>query len=137
MLVVTERNYFLPRLYKRYLPWLATIPVMQGMTWMPTWKSLPNSVKAKRYGPPSCFTDFVHEILSYGIRNLIHTKTEFITSGRMRIGSNVTLDGIYPVCPRSPNFLSGRIGMVEEGGGKRRLFANRKLYQSASFALVS
>lgn len=85
MRVVTEIKNFLPRLYKLYLSRLATIPVMQGMTWMPTWKSLPNSVKPKRYGPPSCFTDFVHEILSYGIRNLIHTKTELITSGALWI----------------------------------------------------
>lgn len=52
----------------------------------------------------------------------------------MRIGSNVALDGIYPVCPRSPLHF-GRIGMVEEGGGKRRLFAignyiNQRLLRS-------
>lgn len=26
---------------KRYLPWLSTIPLNQGMSWDPTWKALP------------------------------------------------------------------------------------------------
>lgn len=67
---------------------------------MPTWKSLPNSVKPKRYGPPSCFTDFVHEILSYGIRNLIHTKTELITSGALWI-KRIR----YPFYPMNTTYL--------------------------------
>lgn len=32
-------------LLHRYVPWINTIPVNQGMCWTPTWKSLPNMVK--------------------------------------------------------------------------------------------
>nr|UJQ92583.1 MAG: putative RNA-dependent RNA polymerase [Mitoviridae sp.] len=31
----------LPTLVHRYLPWVSTIPLNQGMSWVPTWKSLP------------------------------------------------------------------------------------------------
>lgn len=30
-------------LFDRYAPWIRDIPVIQGMSWEPTWKSLPNS----------------------------------------------------------------------------------------------
>lgn len=32
----------LPQLVSRYIPWVTTIPLKQGMTWLPTWKAIPN-----------------------------------------------------------------------------------------------
>lgn len=72
----------LPQLWKRYTPWISTIPLMQGMEWLPTWKSLPNmglwrkmaisSVKAgdiKGVDPrkvTSVFPVFPYELAAYG-----------------------------------------------------------------------
>jgi len=39
--IVGEMKVFLPDLLSRYLPRLSTIPLCQGMSWVPTWKSLP------------------------------------------------------------------------------------------------
>ena len=38
---VAKVEPFLARLFKRYVPSIATIPLEQGMTWEPTWKALP------------------------------------------------------------------------------------------------
>lgn len=32
----------MPSLIARYLPWVHTIPLEQGVRWIPTWKALPN-----------------------------------------------------------------------------------------------
>lgn len=65
-------------LQKTYLPWIQDIPVVQGMSWVPTWKSLPNSPKC-RTGRRivSCFPALKFELASFAR----HTRVELETQG--------------------------------------------------------
>lgn len=52
-------------LIQTYLPWIPTIPVIQGMSWSPTWKSLPNltTIRGKKVVSPLC--SIRREVLAY------------------------------------------------------------------------
>ncbi|KAL5798384.1 hypothetical protein ACOSQ2_003204 [Xanthoceras sorbifolium] len=48
MSICSELTTRFHHLQKTYLPWISEIPVYQGISWVPTWKSLPNSPKCRR-----------------------------------------------------------------------------------------
>jgi hypothetical protein len=52
----------LPRMCDLYCPWIKEIPLNMGFSWVPTWKSLPNSPGDKHR---SCFTVIHEEIDSF------------------------------------------------------------------------
>lgn len=58
-----------PGLMEKYIPWISTIPVEQGIRW--TWKSLPNTVaimdlKGRVTKVTSCFLSFYYELVAFG-----------------------------------------------------------------------
>lgn len=83
---------------QRYTPWISSIPVHQGITWEPTWKSLPNSDKSldlldKKKDYPilksvgsyvkkgaSCFTCLKYELGAYSILELLSNSLEGMIS---------------------------------------------------------
>lgn len=71
----TENSWgcYFPLWYILTLPWIRTIPVKQGLSWRPTWKSLPNMMmKRKR---PSFLTSWKYEVAAYAqslIREISH-----------------------------------------------------------------
>lgn len=67
VLTVCEEIYqSMSWLIRKYLPWISTIPIKQEMRWIPTWKSLPTSVKDRRGKTiKSCLTSLVSEMAAF------------------------------------------------------------------------
>lgn len=79
--VVAEARPRIKPLLLRYLPSISTIPLFQGMSWRPTWKSLPTFSQVKEWylqeGPsdkksdsyipffPSVFSSLLFEMSAY------------------------------------------------------------------------
>lgn len=136
-----------------YLPWISELPVDQGMSWVPTWKSVPNSVVSSPVGGrvSSIFLAFGFELAAY----CSYCATEFT-----RLKGIIPPSGVlwekrirFPLDPEGnegdeskveqdfrekvyqhlmiPNLVHfdiapiklGRLSCVIEGGGKRRFIA--------------
>lgn len=41
-------SFFFKELLQRYVPSISSIPLLQGMTWDPTWKATPSKMKPIR-----------------------------------------------------------------------------------------
>lgn len=76
--LVSQVKSKLPTLVSRYMPWLTTIPLNQGMTWDPTWKALPTHKITERIlelrvvkrkgaarGKRSVFTSLAYELSGF------------------------------------------------------------------------
>lgn len=85
------KEYF-PRLQRKYMPWISTIPLEKGMKWVPTWKSTPMTGRQFKKGwsksartkldmempgadaPPNIFSDFKHELAAFAWNvNKVHS----------------------------------------------------------------
>lgn len=137
----------LPLLVSRYIPWVTTIPLKQGITWLPTWKSLPNYKVFKGFGlPKSPYIGWVLELRVFSSMVMfIHKMGEQFSPlclwpSRVRYAldpnnpkyTNLDLDECERTfAPRLPNvegpakayFSFGRLGSSTEGRAKRRIFA--------------
>lgn len=141
------------QLISRYMPWLPTIPICQGISWEPTWKAIPNGRIPKDalykhyHNRPvrSAFLGQTYELCAYGsILQLEHAHEGFFSSAilwrpRIRFAcdpnntlfANIDLEWFERwVGPCLPTFAAidyygdfGKLGMVIEGAGKRRIFA--------------
>lgn len=93
--IITEK---IPNLVNRYLPGVSTIPLNQGMKWVPTWKSLPTfkqmndllrqNAREQGIGFPfkgsiqSCFPAVFFELSAYTfLLEFIHSRGEQWSSG--------------------------------------------------------
>ena len=152
--VVGELKTHGMELIYRYLPGISTIPIHQGISWEPTWKSVPNvripvDLLEPRYRDKpvrSAFLARPYELFAYEtIRRHECAQEEFFSSSilwysRIRYAidpmnttyANKDLDWFEKwVGSRLPSFEDlgitgaylGKLGMVIEGGGKRRIFA--------------
>jgi hypothetical protein len=59
-----------------YLPQISKIPLNKGLSWVPTWKGLPNDDKLfDKRGQPNAFSSLKYEIASFARDvNLIHSR---------------------------------------------------------------
>jgi len=75
---VADIKHSMKQLILRYVPWITTIPLYQGMSWYPTWKALPTHrltqrvwiermrLKGKNVSKiRSIFTSLPHEIAAF------------------------------------------------------------------------
>lgn len=137
----------LPTLVARYIPWVTTIPLRQGMTWLPTWKAIPNYKVFKGFDLPKspyivwplelrCFASMLRFIHSKGEQFsplcLWPSRIRFALDPNNKIYTNKDLDACEnSFAPRLPNvegpaakhFCFGRLGSSVEGRAKRRIFA--------------
>ncbi|KAK4839043.1 hypothetical protein QYF36_018578 [Acer negundo] len=123
---VAKIKWDLPSLVQRYLPRVSTIPLHQGMCWEPTWKAIPNM---------AFFSDYmirgahVKQQWSQGLLWIPFTR--FALDKENKMISGWCLDQfektIGPTLPTPEEFgcrpITGRLGQLIEGGGKRRIFA--------------
>lgn len=139
-----------PFILPLYLPWIHTIPLNKGLSWIPTWKSLPNSDRLfDKKIPSNVFSSLKREIASFaGDVNKIHS-LEGIFSPGMLFAKRT----LWPLCEdttrglhedmefyernvgivfsdlaqafkeSSARLYPGRLAQVVEGAGKRRIFA--------------
>jgi len=136
-----------PVLVSRYIPWVTTIPLKQGMTWLPTWKAIPNYKVFKGFGlPKSPYIVWPLELKCFGsMLRFIHSKGDqfsplclwpsrvrYALDPRNKIYTNLDLDAceksfapLLPVVegPAAQHFCFGRLGSSVEGRAKRRIFA--------------
>lgn len=49
----------------RYCPWVTQIPIEQGISWIPTWKLVPNLDRDRKV-VPSIFPSLTYELSVYG-----------------------------------------------------------------------
>lgn len=140
-------------LINRNLPWISTIPLYQGISWEPTWKAVPNIKIPKDALYPhywnkavkSGFLALTYELAAFGtMLQLEHAHGAFFSSGglwreRIRFALDPTNTETYHkdmewfekwVGPKLPTFSQldytgffGRLAMVIEGAGKRRVLA--------------
>lgn len=137
----------LPILINRYIPWVTTVPLKQGISWLPTWKSIPNYKVFKQFGLPKspyivwplelrCFGSmlrFIHSRedqfsplclwpprIRYPLdsRNTAYTNTDLDACENTFAPHLPTVDG-----PAAKHFCFGRLGSSVEGRAKRRIFA--------------
>lgn len=136
-----------PVLIPRYLPWVNTIPLKQGITWLPTWKAIPNYKVFKGFDLPKspyivwplelrCFASMLRFIHSKGEQfsplclwphrtryaldpfNKIYTNKDLDACEQSFAPNLPTVDG-----PAAAHFCFGRLGSSTEGRAKRRIFA--------------
>ncbi|KAG8044296.1 hypothetical protein GUJ93_ZPchr0138g27 [Zizania palustris] len=136
-----------PILIKRYMPWISSIPLSQGMTWAPTWKSLPNYGILKMVGVPrspylywplelKVFGSLLRFIHSYGEQFsplvLWPHRVRFAFDKMNSIYANQDVDkcesSFAPHLPTTDDpckqfYKFGRLGQATEGRAKRRIFA--------------
>jgi hypothetical protein len=94
--VVGQLKGCLPTIMNRYLPRLSKIPLCQGMSWTPTWKSLPTykqmteclrqevegAARFVRHGLQSPFPALMYELLAYTwLMERIHVTEEYQSTG--------------------------------------------------------
>lgn len=90
---VAGMDSYFQRLTYRYLPSIRTVPVNQGIRWIPSWKALPSdrmvkeAIKkvpdlVKKYGNVrSPFLSFVWELVAYGtLAHMEHVQEPFLIS---------------------------------------------------------
>ncbi|KAL6519618.1 hypothetical protein OROMI_032866 [Orobanche minor] len=137
-------------IHRKYVPWVSTIPLEKGLTWMPTWKSTPNddrNVKLDRNAVPNIFTSMKYEVASFA-RDVafVHSLPDGVFSPGILFAKRTLwpLDykGNIQGCMEDLDFYEsnpglvfhqlseafaylrpGRLAQVIEGAGKRRLFA--------------
>ncbi len=137
-------------LQKLYLPWISTIPLQKGFSWIPTWKSTPNDDRqfSGHKAVPNIFTSVKYEIAAFARDlRLIHSwEGVFSPSILFRGGSilypldykyntqvanqdldfyeknpGIVFDNLASAFESYP-LRSGKIAQSLEGAGKRRLF---------------
>lgn len=137
----------IPTLVSRYIPWVTRIPLRQGITWLPTWKAIPNYKVFKGFGLPKspyivwplelrCFASLLRFIHSRGEQfsplclwphrvrypldsdNTIYTNKDLDACEQSFAPHLPTVDG-----PAAKHFCFGRLGSSVEGRAKRRIFA--------------
>lgn len=137
----------LPALVQRYIPWVTSIPLKQGMTWLPTWKAIPNYKVFKGFDLPKspyivwplelrCFASMLRFIHSRGEQYsplcLWPHRLRFALDPNNKIYTNKDLDACeqsfaphLPTVdgPAAKHFCFGRLGSSVEGRAKRRIFA--------------
>lgn len=138
-------------IHRKYLPWISTIPLEKGMTWMPTWKSTPNDDRPflGQGAASNILTSLKYEIASFAWNvNQIHSIQDGVFSPGMLWVKRVLypLDNSYTTrmlhqdmefdeksvgpafasvrhCYEPQLLRPGRLAQVIEGAGKRRIFA--------------
>lgn len=76
-------------LIRRYMPWIRTIPLNQGLRFVPTWKSLPTGPWLRRFAgrdgtriEPSCFTALPYELANFAsVLQFVHSRGEQFSQG--------------------------------------------------------
>lgn len=137
----------LPQLVERYIPWVTSIPLKQGITWLPTWKAIPNYKVFKGFGLPKspyivwplelrCFGSMLRFIHGYGeqysplclwphrLRFALDPRNEDFTIKDLN-ACEQSFAPHLPVVdgPAAKHFCFGRLGSSTEGRAKRRIFA--------------
>ena len=87
--VVSEVKTKGRRLISLYMPWVSQIPIHQGISWMPTWKAVPNGripkdalyKKSHKHPVRSAFLAQTYELCAYGsMLRLEHSHEAFFSS---------------------------------------------------------
>lgn len=139
-------------LIRRYLPFVQTIPLNQGLRFVPTWKSLPTGPWLSKHAGsdgkrivPSCFTALPYEMANFAsLVQFVHARGEQFSHGvlwpaftryaRDRFNKMITEQSleifeatIGPYLPTTAQLgipmCPGRLSAVCSGDGKLRVFA--------------
>lgn len=150
--LVSDLRDVMNLLIRRYMPFVQTIPLNQGLRFVPTWKSLPTGPWLSRFGGtdgkrivPSCFSALPYELANFAsLVQFVHARGEQFSHGVLwppftrfakdSFNKRITEQSleifeatIGPYLPTTEQLgipmCPGRLSAVCSGDGKLRLFA--------------